>query len=202
MHLHNCLALEIDWSSYQLRAYDNSEPIRFELIDAPSGVELVGDKIVIPRGVGKEYHLKVAAVDARGNRVEQNLTIFSILPQSTDIPLVFELEDADGRYSWEDALKICQQKGEGWSLPTMTQLFNNSQRVYDLVKDIDSDLNSYNGNQGFISAIWSIDRADELNAGLLSKALWFKPNDKPQEIEDPIKGENREDYFVVCVHKK
>jgi hypothetical protein len=189
-------------SSYQLRAYDNSEPVTFELLDAPEGITLNGDTITIPSGVGKEYHLRVTATDAKGNKAEQNLTIFSVLPDDVNIPLEFKLLDNDDRYTWEQAVKMCQEEGEGWSLPTIWQFSHNSQRVYDLVKDIDSDLNSQNGDQGFVSAIWSIERADEPSAGLLSKAWWYKPNSQPEEIEDPIEGENREDYFVVCVHKK
>ncbi len=189
-------------TQYTFLANDPSKPISFTLLDNPQNLLFDNGTITIPQdSAGSEYHINLRVADSRGNHIDKNVTIYSVLPSDPTIPLTFSLEDSANRYAWQDAVKMCQQKGAGWSLPTIWQLQKNSQTVYDLVKGIDSDLNSQNGDQGFISAVWSINPADELNAGLRAKAWSYNPN-VIGEIEDPIKGENKENYFVVCVKKK
>jgi hypothetical protein len=186
--------------NYTLRAYDLSKPVRFSLKNPPKDVKIVGDELIVPNVVGRSYQVELLAKDSVGNVLDKNITIFRVLPQVSSIPLEFKVMDKNNRYSWEESVKMCQQLGDGWSLPTIKQFADNDLRVYDMVKDIDSDLNSSNGYQGFISAIWSIEPADELNAGLRAKA-WSYNSLTTKEIEDPIKGEEEERYFVLCVKR-
>jgi len=183
---------------YRFRAYDDNPPVSFKLIDPPSDVNLSDGVLHIGEGIGKEYHLLVRISDSVGNFVDKNITVFRVLEDDPNIPLEFKLIKKDERYTWEQSIKNCQNLGDGWSVPTIWQFKNNNEKIYDMVKDIDSDLNSSNGNGGFVSAIWAIEPADELNAGLRAKAWSYNPS-VLGEIEDPIAGEDRERYFNLCV---
>lgn len=141
-------------------------------------------KIVVGTGSSSNANSGAGASD-NGNNTENNSTSGNSSNSNsgtTVTVLTFSVPTME-RVSQSDAAKQCASPS---FLPTLQQLLDNKEKVWNAVKDIDSDANSSNG-VSFNSVVWANDP---------NKGLWFKDGvlANAQEYEA---GDN-DTYYVVC----